>query len=509
MAATEAEHRTQLKNAVALLDNHLSGATVATDHDTLVQAVEGDLTAQKTAGANTFRARANAAFAAASLVLGPALRDYALQITGEPVASDQQALDVLYKHFNDNSYSIQARDFTFATPPSFSGTKGHLYRLTLDENGYDLEAQTPDKKVLICTANAETGAKRHEERFKLYSATKRAVDFFDLPGGSQQTRAGLIALSSRTSLLKNSGFTAYTWATAPTTGSDQTGVSGDSITSWTPTTSITNFQLTVDTVAEQLSGVTTPIGVRYLGNDKLSQALTVGNVTISAAVPYLLEVWVYRESSCDGDLTLALGSNSVTVDMTTLTNSAWNRVALTLDENLWPKNWAEDAADVEIQLSSRTTGTFVLGRVVLAPGFLFDGCWYWLSSGVTPFALDDTVTWTDSISTDSKIQKWLVYTYGRYLPAWPDATEVTASGGRTLTFAASGKTITASSGSFVTDGYKVGMLLTVAGSGSNNSTFTITAVTATVITVSETIVDEGPISSTATLNATATISDPS
>lgn len=507
MAATETEHRTQLQNGVELLDNQLSVLTVATDEDAHVQALEGRLVEQKARGAALFRSRLAAAFGAASILLGPILQDYVAEIVQKPAANVQQAIDHLYDHFQDNYITLQGRGFTFATPGSFSGTKGHLYRLTEDENAWPLEAATADKKILTCTADAQTGAPgRHEELFRLEGAT-RGRDFFAL-AGSGQVRGNLRAYSSRTSLLSNAGFTSYSWATEPSTGSDQTGVSGDSITDWTPGSAITNFQLTVDTVAEQLNGVTTPIGVRYLGNDKLTQALSVGNIQVSTSTPYMLEAWVYRESSCDGNLILRMGATSVTVDMTTLTGSAWNRVALDVDYQLWPAIWNEDQADIEVELSSRTTGTFVLGRVVFAPFFPFDGSWYFLSSGPTPFALDDSINFTDSISSDAKIQKWLVYAFGRYLPAAVDATQITASGGRTLTFANSGGTVTASSGSFITDGYKAGMVLTVASSLSNDGTYTITAVTATVITVSESITDEGPVSATTTLDAGPTIADP-
>lgn len=84
-----------------------------------------------------------------------------------------------------------------------------------------------------------------------------------------------------------------------------------------------------------------------------------------------------------------------------------------------------------------------------------------------------------------------------------NATQVTASGGRTLTFAATGGTITASSGDFTGESFHPGMTLTVAGTTSNNGDYTIDSVTATVITVSssDTLVDEGPLSATATLDA--------
>jgi hypothetical protein len=80
-----------------------------------------------------------------------------------------------------------------------------------------------------------------------------------------------------------------------------------------------------------------------------------------------------------------------------------------------------------------------------------------------------------------------------------DGISLTAAGGRTLTWATAGDTITASTGSFHTDGYAVGDKLIVTGTSSNNGTFTITSVTATVITVSENLVDEGPLSATATI----------
>ncbi|MCZ2418674.1 MAG: hypothetical protein LC123_02365 [Burkholderiales bacterium] len=81
----------------------------------------------------------------------------------------------------------------------------------------------------------------------------------------------------------------------------------------------------------------------------------------------------------------------------------------------------------------------------------------------------------------------------------PAIDALTASGGRTLQFVASSKKIIASSGSFVTDGWKVGHKIAVSGTSDNNGTVTIAVVTALEITVSEALVDEGPSSSGATL----------
>lgn len=76
---------------------------------------------------------------------------------------------------------------------------------------------------------------------------------------------------------------------------------------------------------------------------------------------------------------------------------------------------------------------------------------------------------------------------------------VSMTGSPSLTFAevgATGDTITRSAGSWITDGFQVGDVITVAGSASNNVTGPIASLTATVITLGTTdLVDEGPVSS--------------
>lgn len=74
----------------------------------------------------------------------------------------------------------------------------------------------------------------------------------------------------------------------------------------------------------------------------------------------------------------------------------------------------------------------------------------------------------------------------------------TASPSRTLSFNSS-KTITASSGSFINDGHKVGDVITITGTASNNKTFSLASVAALTMTVLETMVTESAVSSSATI----------
>jgi len=64
-----------------------------------------------------------------------------------------------------------------------------------------------------------------------------------------------------------------------------------------------------------------------------------------------------------------------------------------------------------------------------------------------------------------------------------------SSGSLTVTFSNTSKTLTRTGGSFITDGFVVGGLITTT-SSNNPGPFTITALTATVVTVAETVVDE-------------------
>ena len=71
-----------------------------------------------------------------------------------------------------------------------------------------------------------------------------------------------------------------------------------------------------------------------------------------------------------------------------------------------------------------------------------------------------------------------------------------ATNGTTVAFTAATKTLTRLAGSFSTDGFAIGMKITISGTASNNGIFTLVTVGSTTATVAETIVDEGANGST-------------
>ncbi len=114
-------------------------------------------------------------------------------------------------------------------------------------------------------------------------------------------------------------------------------------------------------------------------------------------------------------------------------------------------------------------------------------------------AIDNTYTFSVWVATQPTVIKVAAITASAVRSFKFDGLSLTASGGRTLQWDTTADTITASTGSFHTDGYAVGDKLIVTGTSSNNGTYTITSLTATVITVAENLVNEGPLSATATI----------
>lgn len=516
---TEAELNAQIQNAVALLDHLLATQTVAADEDTYDQSIESDFAASQAQGARLFRSRVATAISTSQQVLAPVLTAYAHHVIQTPERSPQLVLDRIYDYFVANDHSVPSRGITFGTPGSFSAGKGGLKRLTADENGCAIEAVFLDTKTLRCIADENTGANRYEETFELRGKALGVDALATEAGGSGVVRRDVKAITHRSSLLKNPAWNQTSLAGSVAVGTPYALATGDTITGWSVTTAVTNLTLDADDVpwSDGIVGETLPRSLHVEANETITQTLKSNNVSINPAVPHVLELWVKPTTGTTaGTLTLTCGSKTQAYDLFSgMTVGSWNRIFLDMDSDLWPANFVQANATVALAVSGLTGGTGVkLYGVTLAPMLAFDGLWYYPYSGTTKFVLDDSVTVADTLTaTDSKIQRWLWRAFARYLPHRAPATTVTAAGGRTLTFVEGGgsaDTIVASTGSFVTDGYYAGMLLTVAGTTNNNGTYTLATVAALTLTLATTddLVDEGPLSATATLNATASLTDP-
>jgi hypothetical protein len=418
---TALELENQLRAIVKILEDYDAGVstTLVANHDALIQILESDFSRQISSGASALRSRASGVMSSsvASGMLAPWLTAYAHHIVGVPERSSGRALDRIFDFFVANSKTIKERNFTYdaGEPFSFTGTgTGELYRLVIGEHGGNIENIFTETKTLRCIRDGITGGIPHEEVFE-FRGTNAGPDLVDVQG-SGIVRRNFSAVSSNQSLLTNPSFSQFSIAGSVAVGAPYTLVAGDTITGWT-IPDVTDVQLDRDEFYRDVQGDTNPTSLRLLDNTSLTQTLATEGVRLNPDIPYLTCLAIKRESSADGTLTIGLGSNTKAITVSSLSNGVWTPILLDRDTNLWPANFNATDIAQSLTYAGRTTGTVILDEVVLRNLVQIDGTWWWLTGGETKFLLDDTLSVTDTLPADSKIQKWLWRTFGRYLPA--------------------------------------------------------------------------------------------
>lgn len=421
---TEGEIQTQLKNAVAILDNLLQAQTVSANMDTYLQSLEGDFVGSQASGADAARSlMASWIVSGGRAMIDPILISYCHHIVGVPERDVFACLDRLYTHFNAGSLDVDERTFTRGAVSAVTGTgNGTVRRLTVDENGEAIESTHADVITVKCIADANTGALVHEELFEI-RGTNAPFDLLDMKTASTQGSGAALrsdvvrSVSSRDSIALNSSFDNVTVAAGqPTTGSPVTLASGDTVDNWT-VDDITAITSDVDTLYRSTSGVTTPKKMTLGKNCVLTQTFANANIALDPNRPYWYQIALRRRASATGTFTVAVGAQSVAQDISSLSNDTWTVLPAAIDANLWTKNLTQTAADINLTMASLATGTLEVDDLVIVPMFAFDNQWFTNVGGSTAYLLDDLLTFTDTISSDTKIQKWLWLLYQRYLPS--------------------------------------------------------------------------------------------
>ena len=275
--------------------------------------------------------------------------------------------DRIRDYYIANSKTDNSRSQTFGAVSAVTGTgTGTVRYLTVDDEDFRLEGSHNETKTFTCLLD-QSNVEKHHEVFEV----KGAVPYRD---GLKRTGSGMVAsltcLTTRNTarFLSNPSFSQYGGTTQPTASTEQTITSVTAITGWTADAT-TNIKVSVDTV--------------------------------------------YRGSSCDGTLTLTFGATTRAVDMTTLSNGAWNVVTLTLDKGLYARNFHSNNMQVKFALASRTTGHLYLDDVIMDEMTPLDGLYYVAVGGVTPFVRNDYQTIAVSEATRGTRSYWRELRSGR------------------------------------------------------------------------------------------------
>ena len=448
----------------------------------------------------------------------PFLREIVRLSTGDspsPSLADASLLEIVRKYMVDNSKTIKTRTLTQNAPTVTSATgDGQILRLSTDKDGFTMEAANAETLTFECEQDQNSGAKEAAEVFRVTGLTPNQVGF---PNALEWTGSNIdttiVSAHAKTaSIIRNPSFD-----TNAVTSSGSALSATTDVTNWVVATAA-NWKA-YSTSAYVYRGYpgapTTKWGLECIADDTITQTILTANkgARFGTKVPYFVRVAWQRKTTATGNLTIALGSQSSTVTIGSGTADVWNHLYIALGTKNYFDNFNQASLALVITVDTLAAGTVVIDDVVVAPMKLIGGSWYVVDGGDTAWLKGDKWTSTTTEGTRGKFGYWLWRAFGGigWLPAVGTGAQVTASGGRTLTFAdADPDTITASSGSFITDGYEVGMTVTVAGTSSNNGTYVIASVTATVITLitGDALAAEGPLSATATLDGAPSEADP-
>lgn len=432
MAAISAtEIKAYATAAVDFLEtNRASAATLAGGTgkiDVAVQAIRGDfINRGSSPSIGSFRGNLNGTVSRdmAAALLTPVVFEYA-KLIGSPGAGVDVArcLRDLYVYYVANTNTVKSRNITTVAGTFAGGNTGtgSLSRSAVDENNYAIESRFIELKTLKCVQDQNTGARKHAEVFNAYGI-ERGIDDLDVAnhgsGASRTLTSHHAGSGDGGSLLVNSSFSDYL-----STGSVTTKFPG-----WTVTTAAANVTTSATYFrgfpgsAENTTGGPSDLSIQFTADDTISQKLTVSGTTLDPSRPYFLRAMLYRQSSATGTVTLAFGSQTVTVALSSLTNSTWTELLMTVGQKNWPKYVDEQNLDISIGVASLATSTFLVDDVLFAPYDQFDGTWWFLRGGATAWLLDDSWTGTDTggAAADAKIQYWFQWAFPGFY--WPSTT---------------------------------------------------------------------------------------
>lgn len=419
MSASKAELWTQLKNAVKIEDELFKAIISNTPNflsliDTLQQSYEGDHIGTTDANFASMRSSLSSLMGSNSR-LQALILELAKQGYNSISTSVDIAIDDIFDGMVAATETVRHRDWTYGavTPYATNDGNGTVYRLTVDKAGYEIDAGAyPGGGVKIrITSDKNAGRAAGSEQALIYGNGVTPTDELQLgavPDGSLL----LTAKRAADGLLNNGSFSSYS--------GDAT--SGFTMSGWTIATS-TAMDIDTSVYYRLDAGVTTGTAVKLTDNNTLTQYRSDFSSSPDTSKPFFLIVRYRRDTSCDGTMTIRVGSQTAAVTMAGATNDQWAdlTVGVGASSNGWYDNFKEDSGDkgfrVQIALASRTTGNLYLDEIILVQPAEFDGKFYALTAGENDYLTDDYFTFTDNVANTGRIQTTISRLFpGKHLP---------------------------------------------------------------------------------------------
>lgn len=407
MALSESDVKTEFGNIIKAFDGFrlysgVTATTFLTRLDTYYQSIKGDYSPQALAEANRFRGALAQAINMCGAAFSPQILHYG-QVISAPEFSVPAIMQRLRDYYFDNSLKVQSRVMTFGSV-SASGSPtgtGTINRLNVDEWNQNIENCHGDTKTFEVTADATTGAVKHEEIFEIRGAVSNADNLLILGSGRVDS---LRAQSARDSArnIRNPSFDS-------TSGSNPT----ITITGWT-----LSAQSAFDTDAvnyyRDAFGVSAPASMKITGNATATQLLSSLNFQANRFVPMYTQI-AYNRAVGSGNGTLRLTVGSKTFEVVLSAQTGWNILRFS-GHWQWYKNWQTNAPAITVAIVNNTSGYTLVDDLMFVPYQNFDGLWYMPIGAATDWLLKDKYTAADTSAETGIIQHWIWRSTGFYLP---------------------------------------------------------------------------------------------
>jgi len=409
MAASKAELWDQLLKAIKIIDETYKYTSVnATNYlgmqETLVTAFKGDHVSQTPQILASMRSQLSAIITQGSSLLRPVILELAKIGYNSTATSVSTALDDIRQGMVDAGETVKERDFTFGAISAAGGNNGDgtVYRITKDKDGHDLENAFFEAGItkIEITSDFASGKTKGNEEALIFGSGEVKFDELNV-GDTPSESLTVSAVTAADGLITNGDFETTSGATATTL-----------FTGWTLGDVADFAEETVDMYrgARCLDFVDNGIMTQY-----------IDGVTIDTSRPVFAIVRFEREASCDGTLTLRVGTQTEAVVLSA--QSGWTDLAAGTGTSTegWYDNFKEDFTGsqgirITLELSGRTTGNLLIDEFIVAQPVLYDGKYYLLVAGENEYLQGDSFTFTDSVLNTGRTQAWIARLYGKYLP---------------------------------------------------------------------------------------------
>jgi len=429
MAANKAELWSQLTKAIDIMDTtykYFSGDASTTpnmlaDIKTLETDFKGNHISDTASQIKSFRNSASSMIQQGASLTTPILKELG-RIGYYSINNNiSLILDDIYQGMKDASETVRYRNFTFGavSDAGVAVGNGTVYRLLKNKDNYDIEVGAVNAGItkIKCTEDRYSGRSEGNETFIMYGSGLTNVDNVEL-GTAPTGTATIFALTSQdcTSYLTDGSFDT----------TDDTGTI--TISGWSLDTPA-NFLKETTTTYRNTRGSSTGVSIEITANSYMTQNIADEGHTFNSSKPTMMVVRYYRKASCDGNLKITLGNETVTLDLTTVANATWLDLTLGTgtDDGGWYQQWGKDDATIKIELESNTTGTLLVDEVLITQPTFYDGKYYLLTAGTTDYLKGDYFTFTDSVLNTGRIQYFINKMFGKMLPhattgeTYPDA----------------------------------------------------------------------------------------